>query len=129
MWPAVPSVRGRIDRTLPGVSVPGVDLDQLAKGFRLFGRDAAGGDSPLYAQLSELIADSPALLELASRSRERSPTLLLAAIHDELLRDPGHALAAYYPSVGGEGPGPGLDAAFADFCMERAAQLEATLTT
>jgi hypothetical protein len=109
--------------------VRGVDLDGLAKGFRAFGRDAAGGDSPLYAQLSELVADSPALLALAARSRERSPTLLFAAIHDELLREPDHELARFYPTVGGDGPGPGLGAALEAFCAERATQLEATLTT
>src|SRR4051794_9971539 len=106
-----------------------MDLDRLAEGFRSFVRDGAGGDSPLYAQLSELIAASPALLALTARSREASPTLVLAAIHDELLRDPDHALAGYYPTVGGDGPGPGLRTALEAFCADRAARLEATLAT
>ena len=106
-----------------------MDTDSLAAAFRLFGREVAARDSPLYAQVGELIAGSPALLALAGRSREGSPTLFLAAIHDELLRDPDHALARYYPTVGGEGPGPGLGAALEDFCAVRAGRLEATLAT
>ena len=53
----------------------------------------------------------------------------LAAVHDELLRDPGHALAAYYPTTGGAGPGPGLGEAFSAFCADRAERLAATLAT
>ena len=52
-----------------------------------------------------------------------------AAVHDDLLRDPGHALAAYYPTTGGAGPGPGLGEAFSAFCADRAERLAATLAT
>ena len=55
--------------------------------------------------------------------------VFLAAVHDELLRDPGHALAAYYPTVGGEGPGPGLAEALTAFCAEREERIAATLVT
>src|SRR5215208_280773 len=134
MWPAVPRVSGCTSTSLvaggPGAAVaadvlparrprragwarrslPRVDPDSLAATFRLFGREVAARDSPLYAQVGELIAGSPALLALAGRSREGAPTLFFAAIHDELLRDPDHPLARYYPTVGGEGPGPGLGA-------------------
>ena len=100
----------------------------LGHAFRTFGR-IAGPDSPLYAQVCEVIVGSPQLLALAARSPEGTPNILLAAIHDELLRDPGDALAGYYPTVGGTGPGPGLAAALMDFCADRAAWLEATLAT
>ena len=53
--------------------------------------------------------------------------VFLAAVHDELLRDPDDALAAYYPTLGGDGPGPGLAAAFTAFCADRAEALAATL--
>ena len=96
--------------------------------FRSFGKVAAP-DSPLYAQVSELIADSPELLALAARSNEQTPMVFLAAIHDELLRDPSHALAAYYPTVGGEGPGPGLAEALTAFCAERSERIAETLVT
>ena len=99
-----------------------------ARRFRFFGRDAAA-DSPLYGQLAQLVAESPELLELAERSPERTPMVFFAAFHDELLRNPGHALAASYPSVGGHGPGPGLAEALTSFCAERADRLEATLAT
>ena len=100
----------------------------LGHAFRTFGR-IAGPDSPLYAQVCEVIVGSPELLALAARSPERTPNILLAAIHDELLRDPGHALAGYYPTAGGDGPGPGLAEALASFCTDRAPRLEATLST
>jgi hypothetical protein len=106
-----------------------VDPASAATTFQAFGRQVAGRDSPLYAQVCEVIAESPELLALSARSREQSPMVFLAAIHDELLRDPGHALAAYYPTAGGGGPGPGLADALTAFCAERAARLESTLAT
>ena len=98
----------------------------LARHFRSFSR-AVAADSPLYAQLTELVAESPELLALAARSPEQTPMVFMAAVHDELLRDPAHALAAYYPTVGGDGPGPGLAEAFTSFCADRAEALAATL--
>jgi hypothetical protein len=104
-----------------------VDPASAARLFQSFGRDAAGTDSPLYAQVCEVIAESPELVELSTRSREQTPMVFLAAIHDELLRDPGAALAAYYPTVGGDWPRPGLAQALTDFCAERAERLQSTL--
>src|SRR3954452_6380034 len=104
-----------------------MDPASRAAAFRCFARGVATHDSPLYGRLGELVAGSPALIALAAHSREASPTLFFAAVHDELLRDPDHALARYYPTVGGGGPGPGLGAALEDFCAARAGRLEATL--
>jgi hypothetical protein len=101
-----------------------------AEEFRGFGTHGVAGDSPLYARLSELIADAPELLALAGRSQERSPMLFLAAIHAELLREPDDELAAYYPTVGGRrAPDDALGPALARFCEARADRLEATLAT
>jgi hypothetical protein len=105
-----------------------MDPASLTHQFRTFGRSAAG-DSPLYALLSELVAESPELLALAARSPEGTAMVFLAAVHDELLRDSDHALAAYYPTVGGVGPGPGLAEAFTSFCAERAEALATTLAS
>jgi hypothetical protein len=105
-----------------------MDTVSAARAFRVFGR-VAGADSPLYANVCELIAESPELLALAVRSVEETPNIFLAAIHDELLRDPDHALAAHYPTAGGEGAGPGLAAALVSFCAQRAPRLEVTLAT
>ena len=75
-----------------------MDPARLARLIPRFGREAVGADSPLYARLSELVADAPELLALAAGSREATPMVFLAAVHDELLRDPDHELAAYYPT-------------------------------
>jgi len=71
-----------------------MDAATLARHFRAFGRGAAP-ESPLYGRLAELVAGSPELLALAARSPEGTPMVFLAAVHDELLRDPDHA-----PTVG-----------------------------
>jgi hypothetical protein len=107
-----------------------MDPASLARHFRQFGRQAVGSDSPLYAQLNELIADSPPLLALAARSAEGTPMVFLAAVHDELLRDPGHELAEYYPTVGGpRAPDGRLPRALEAFCADREERLAATLHT
>jgi len=107
-----------------------MDPARLARHFRSFGREAVGADSPLYARLSELVADSPPLLGLAARSAEATPMVFLAAVHDELLRDPGHELAAYYPTAGGDrAPDDGLAGTAEAFCAARAGELAATLAT
>ena len=101
---------------------------RLAQDYVRFGAEGAGGDSPLYARLSELVAATPDLLALAARAAERSPTLFFAAVHDELLRESDDELAAYYPTVGGgREPDAALRAAFLRFCAARAERLEVTL--
>ncbi len=102
----------------------------LAEDFRSFGTFGAAGDSPLYARVSELVADTPELLALAGSSAERSPMVFLAAIHDELLRAPDDELAAYYPTVGGRRePDAALAPALIRFCKARGDRLAATLAT
>ena len=103
-----------------------MDRTTLARHFRSFGRNVAA-ESPLYGQLGELVSESPELLALAAGSSEQTPMVFLAAVHDELLRDPGDALAAYYPTLGGDGPAPGLAEAFTAFCADRADALAASL--
>ena len=98
---------GRAGRAAHPSSVPGDGPLPAGPPVPPLRRDV-GADSPLYAQLCELVADSPDLLALAARSAEETPMVFLAAVHDELLRDPDDELAAYYPTVGGDGPGPGL---------------------
>jgi hypothetical protein len=107
-----------------------VELGQLAHDIRGFGTEGVRGDSPLYAHLSEVVARTPALLALAADTRERSPTLFFAAIHDELLREPDDELAAYYPTVGGRrAPDGALGPALVRFCVARAVRLEVTFAT
>jgi len=107
-----------------------MDPSRLASAFRSFGTDAVGADSPLYARVCELVAATPSLLALAGRSAEATPMIFLAAVHDELLRDPDHELSAYYPSVGGVRPADdGLVEALAHFCRAREGRLTYTLAT
>jgi hypothetical protein len=103
--------------------LPDERLEALQARFLRFAREA-GGRSPLYARLSRDLAahaDAVALLTVAPPAQRR-PSLLLAAVHDLLLRAAegpdgvpaaattrgDHAaaaraaLAAYYPSVGGD---------------------------
>jgi hypothetical protein len=77
-------------------------VEQAAAAFRTFA--AAEGDAvPMYARLCEVIADDAELsgLLLHAPSGQRLPVLLLAALHDLVLRRPDIELAAWYPSVGG----------------------------
>ena len=105
-----------------------MDPSLLARQFRSFGAEAVGADSPLYARVCELVADSPELLSVAVRSAETTPMIFLAAIHDELLRDPDDELAAYYPTVGGtRAADDALAAALTGFCAAREPQLAGTL--
>ena len=107
-----------------------MDPAQLAQWFKRFGVEAVGADSPLYARLSEVVADAPGPLALAARSAEESPMVFLAAVHDELLREPDDELAAYYPTVGGgRAPDAGLRTALERFCAARGDRLAATLAT
>ncbi len=75
--------------------------------------------SPLYGRLGPVVAADERLLAIAAQARsgQVASNMLLAAVHYLLLRDPGHELAAWYPSVGGGAtgdPGP----AFTAFCLE-----------
>jgi hypothetical protein len=91
----------------------------LAELFAASPRHFAG--SALYSRLGLVVAADERLLAIAGQARagQLPPNLLLASVHYLLLRDPGHELAAWYPSLGGGAvtgdPGP----AFTDFCLGR----------
>ncbi len=82
--------------------------------------DAEGAAVPMYARLCRSIADTPELaaLLLEAPPGQRLPVLLLAALHDVVLRDPDAPLAPWYPSVGGD----------ADRAGDLAAALAATVS-
>lgn len=73
----------------------------IAGEFRYFAARRAGSYAPLYARLGDAIADDPALLDAAAHARagQSRPDLLLAVIHDLLLRQPDHPAARFYPSI------------------------------
>lgn len=68
--------------------------------------DAEQSRVPTYARICRVIAERPDLhaLLLEAPTGQRLPVLLLAAIHDVVLRDPTVALAPWYPSVSHEPP-------------------------
>lgn len=77
-------------------------VEQAAAAFRTFAA-AEGAAVPMYGRLCDAIAADAALsgLLLQAPSGQRLPVLLLAALHDLVLRHPDVELAAWYPSVGG----------------------------
>lgn len=86
--------------------------------FEHFARTRTGAYAPLYARIGAVIAEDDRLLELALGAREGQsrPDLLLAIVHDLLLRDEDQPLARFYPSITSHpDPGdPGED--FTAFC-------------
>ncbi len=99
--------------------------DLLAQVFERFAERECDAE-PLYAALCRIAADAPELLALvrAAPREQRRPNLLLAAVHDRVLAGDPHALASYFPSVGGTREvDPALRAAFLDFCARHAGAL------
>ena len=108
------------------------ELGELRDRFKRFVTETEGR-SPLYARLSRVCAGDDASLELVASApdpRQRRPNLLFAAVHDLLLAGHGHALAEYYPSLGGDlAPDRGADEAFQDLLRSAHAELMARITT
>ena len=95
--------------------------------FRVFERDFAG-ESPLYQRLSGLLAERTDLATplLSAPHGQRRALLLFAAIQQILrVREPGHRLAEWYPSLGGtRSPrDPALLPAFADLVHRHQAEI------
>lgn len=114
---------------------PAVDLASqpasLARRFLHFA-EVECPDEPLYQALCRIVAGDPALLGLLSDTNpsQQRPNLWLAAVHALLLRGEAHALAAYYPSVGGDrAPDAGLPAAVRDFARRHEAALRECMRT
>ncbi|HZU15451.1 MAG TPA: L-threonylcarbamoyladenylate synthase [Candidatus Dormibacteraeota bacterium] len=99
-----------------------------------FRRLAAGARdaSPLYAAIAAAVVERPEVLALALEARpgRRRPDLLLAAVHRLLRDEPGHPLAAYYPSLGGTRP-PDAEAGrcFCEFALARAERVRELMRT
>jgi hypothetical protein len=103
------------------------DRAALAELFAASPRHFAG--SPLYARLGQVVAADDRLLAIAAQARagQVPPNLLFASVHYLLLGDAAHELAAWYPSVRGDGNGDGgaggatadPGPAFTDFCLGR----------
>lgn len=104
---------------------------ELVRRFRAQA-DTAVRRAPLNAALCTAIADDRGLSSLLGHAppQQQLPVLLLAAIHDALLRDEDHPLAAWYPNLTGtprDPLDPDLAATLAGFAHERAPSILATL--
>lgn len=78
-------------------------VDAAATAFRTLA-EAEGTAVPMYAALCRTIAEdrSIASLLLEAPVGQRLPVLMLASLHDLVLDHPELALAAWFPSVGGD---------------------------
>jgi hypothetical protein len=112
---------------------PDPALEALAQRFVRFADQECGDYAPFYAQLARGIAHDPELLAIAAhtRSGQQAPNLLLAAVHDLLLRGSDHALGPFYPSVAHLAAVPPGDPmpAFRSFCQDHRAALIELVST
>ncbi len=85
----------------------------------------AASSSPLYATVSEAVADEDNVCALAMEASQGQPAvnMVFGAVHDLLLRGVAHELAEFYPSVGGSQLPTGAGPVFAAFCREHFEQL------
>jgi hypothetical protein len=111
-----------------GYRSPVAGLGELTTMFREF---AAVTSSPLYASLAATTADHREIVELlaAAPATQHAPVLLFAAVHDILLREPDHPLAAWYPNIVGEARSDDPALEFVRFCHTRADELRAITAT
>jgi hypothetical protein len=88
----------------------------LADLWRSFAELEAGPYSPLYAAIASSVAEQPRVLGRIiddTPAETHMPTMLLAAVHDVVLRGTDHALTATYAAGTATGDAP---AQFLDFC-------------
>lgn len=90
--------------------------------------------APLNAALCTIIANDRSLSSLLGHAppTQQLPVLLLAAIHDALLRDPEHRLASWYPNLTPQHRDPldhALAAVLTEFVHERSPTILDTLAS
>jgi hypothetical protein len=75
-------------------------VDELAERFRAQATTALPR-APLFSSMCAAIAERPDLVRIlaAAPDEQQSPVLLLAAVHDRVLADPGCELGAWFPTV------------------------------
>ncbi|MEO7045435.1 MAG: DUF2332 domain-containing protein [Ferruginibacter sp.] len=78
-----------------------MNVEKTKERFINFADSECKGNSQLYYQLSNHIANDDDLLEIASTTRpgQPIPNIFLAAVHYLLLKNPENNLAKYYPSI------------------------------
>lgn len=100
------------------------DTAELQDRFRAAAREHSAR-APFHAHLCELIADEPEIAALlaAAPEEQQVPVLLLAAIHDRVLADPGCPLADWYPTVSAQPRHDDVRPALIEHCRAHAAEL------
>lgn len=104
-------------------------LEELARRFRHLA-GSAEARAPLYASMGRAIAGFPEVVRLfaeATPPEQQNPALLLAALHDQVLAEPGCELAAWFPTVASDPRVDRVDDALRRHCSEHADVLRATL--
>jgi len=114
---------------MPSTVAESVESVDWARQYRHFAAHECSQD-PLYVAICQAVADSPELLALMQQvpATQARPNLLLAALHERVLAGVAHALADYYPSVGGtRPPDAALPAWLLDFARQQRPALLAHL--
>jgi hypothetical protein len=110
----------------------------FARWFRTRADFCRNNGSPLYGQLLDLAAADIerrgpcwAIVETYASDEAvppaATPLAFMAAVHQVVLENPECALAAHYPSAGGDAGRPGLDAAFLEVVAEHTARVRELL--
>src|SRR5581483_7818022 len=109
-----------------------MNTEALSTIFQQFAERECRGSSPLYAQLSLVIAKDEDLLTLASAAPQGQPVpnLFFGAVHYLLLKGNSNSLADYYRSTT-ENPLPPESAypSFREFCLRYRESIEHLLRT
>ena len=106
-------------------------LLKLAQIFKRFSEETYIGSSPLYATLSNGIAEDIAVLDIASSACGRPvPNLLFAAVHYLLLSGADGTLSSFYASLTPD-PRPNREVYphFRDFCLAHESAIRDLLST
>jgi hypothetical protein len=105
-------------RDARSVVVADETVARLSQAWRRFADEECGTYSPLYAAISGSVAGDREVLGLVATAPPsgQQPNVLLAAVHDLLLRGDAHPLADIYAGRTEPGRAPAL---FRDLCLSR----------
>jgi hypothetical protein len=108
-----------------------VKTDKLARSFLSFAATQCAGYSPLYERLATGIAQDESLLELVRSAppAQQRPTLFFAAVHELVVQERTHPLAAYYASVTSQVASGDPLPAFRSFCSVHREQILDRMTS
>ncbi len=112
--------------TVPNVAT----IDELADAFRVTAETQAQR-APGSARISAAVAELPEVVAIlmAAPEEQQLPVLLLAALHHDVLLDPGCELAAWYATVTPTPRDDDVSDALRRHCVRRREELMATVRT